>query len=385
VRKALIVGAGIGGLAAGVALQRSGWQVRIYERAASPRELGFALALAPNAMAALEELGLSRVIAAAGVTATTFEIRRTDGRLIRRFTAPPGGVGVIALRAALHGALLQSVGEDSLALGAAAASFIDDGAEVLLKLEDELTDRGDLLVGADGVSSVIRRLLHPDEPPPAASGFFAVRGLARGAAAHLGDRAGVGYLGDGIEAAMVRASPDAIYWYLSLMARDVLDWPRAPHHIVDRLTRQFDPDFRAIAAATAPADMRFDELFERPPLRTWGAGRVTLLGDAAHPLLPHTGQGAAQALEDAVALGLVLRGDDDLVDALREYERVRSRRTRRLIAMGPRIARMTTTRNPMRKIVRTALVRLVPEFVIRKSVRTTDPHRSLRQHARPRR
>ena len=85
---ALIVGAGIGGLAAGLALRRAGWQVRIHERAANPRELGFALALAPNAMAALGELGLADTMIAEGVETTKAEIRRPDGRVIRTFNAP---------------------------------------------------------------------------------------------------------------------------------------------------------------------------------------------------------------------------------------------------------------------------------------------------------
>ena len=377
--EALIVGAGIGGLAAGVALQRAGWQVGIHVRAASPRELGFALALAPNAIAALDELGLSRAVVAAGVAATRFEVRRADGRLMRRFSAPPGGAGVIALRAALHGTLLKTVGEQSLTCSSEVVGFSQDATTARLTLRDGRIDTGDLLVGADGVGSVIRKQLHPQEPPPMPSGFYAVRGLARGAAAHLGDLAGVGYFGDGVEAATVRASEEAVYWYLSLLAEDVASLPREPRLILDRITRRFDSRLRAVIAATDESDMRLDELFVRPPLTTWGAERVTLLGDSAHPVLPHTAQGAAQALEDAVALDLALRRNGDVIRGLREYERVRSRRTKRLVAAGPRIARMTTTRNPVRKLVRTALIRFIPEFVLMKAVRPGDPHRSLRQ------
>lgn len=376
---ALIVGAGIGGLAAGVSLRRAGWNVRIFERAASPRELGFALALAPNAMVALEELGLSLAMISAGVTATTFELREPDGRVIRQFSAPPGGLGMIALRSALHGQLLSAVGPEPLVLASEVDGFIEDDDGVELKLEDGRTERGDLLVGADGVGSVIRKRLHPEEPPPSPSGFFGLRGLARGATDALGDLVGVGYLGDGIEAAAVRASEDAVYWYLSLRSEDVLSHPGEPSQIADRLTTGFDSRFRSIVAATDQADVRLDELLERQPLEQWGVGRTTLLGDAAHPLLPHTGQGAAQALEDAVALGLVLQSPDALEPALREYERVRARRTRRLIAIGPRIARMTTTRNRARKVVRTAVIRLVPESWVLKAARPADPHHELRR------
>ena len=379
-RTALIVGAGIGGLAAGVSLVRAGWNIRICERAANPSELGFALALAPNAIAAIDELGLSSASIGAGLTAMRFELRHLDGRVIRRFGAPPAGVGIIALRSALHGQLLAAVGSGPLVLASEVVDFGEEVGGVLLKLKDGRVERGEFLVGADGVRSVIRKGLHSAEPPPTPSGFYALRGLARGVADHFGNLAAVGYFGEGIEAAAARASENAVYWYLSLLAKDLESSPREPWRIVQRLTATgVDPWFRAIVAVTDPSEMRLDELFVRPPLRHWGVGRVTLLGDAAHPVLPHTGQGAAQALEDAVALGLVLREAGDISAALREYERVRSIRTRRLIAMGPRIARMTTTRSPVRKMIRTALIRLVPESLVLRAARAKDPHRELRR------
>jgi 2-polyprenyl-6-methoxyphenol hydroxylase-like FAD-dependent oxidoreductase len=377
---ALIVGAGIGGLAAGVALRRSGWRVRIHERAERPRELGFALLLAPNAMAALDELGIGDTVRAAGVSTTRFEIRHPDGRVVRRFRTQPGGRMVVALRPVLHGALLEAVGQDSLTLGSEVVSVGETDGEATLSLNDGRTDRADLLIGADGVGSVVRRLLHPAEPAAAPSGFMALRGVAHGVGEQLGDLAAVGYLGTGIEAAAARASGESVYWYLSLLSSDVAGWPKDPGEIADRATGGFDPRFRAILAATSDGDMRLDELFVRAPLPQWGTGRITLLGDAAHPVLPHTAQGAAQALEDAVALGLALGSGRQVEQALRDYERFRMSRTRRLMAMGPRIAGMTTTRNPVKIALRTAVLRYVPEPLLAKGApgRATDPHRSLR-------
>ena len=152
--------------------------------------------------------------------------------------------------------------------------------------------------------------------------------------------------------------------------------------ILERQTAAFDSRFRAITSASLPDDMRFDELLLRDPLSEWGTGRITLLGDAAHPMLPHTGQGAAQALEDAVALGLVLGPAGGVEPALRRYEQVRSRRTRRLVKLGPRIARITTTRNPLVKLLRTTAARWLPESVLVSTLRRgRDPHRQLRNPA----
>ena len=249
-----------------------------------------------------------------------------------------------------------------------------DGAAVLL--DDGSTLRGDVVVGADGVGSAVRQALHPAEPPPRPSGYHALRGVSY----DVGDRLGTAdcaiYLGDGVEIGIARASASAVYWYISLI--DALAGADAADTL-DRCTRGLDPNAAGIMRAAKPDDMRPDRLFYRTPIDEWGRGRVTLLGDAAHPVLPHTAQGAALALEDAVALGLVLRGTD--VDAaLRRYERVRAPRARRVVRTGPRIAGMTTTRSRARIALRNALVRLTPANALAFTLtwHARDPHRALR-------
>jgi 2-polyprenyl-6-methoxyphenol hydroxylase-like FAD-dependent oxidoreductase len=364
-RDAIVVGAGIGGLAAAVALRRVGWDVRIYERASAARELGFGLLLAPNALGALRELQVADALAGAPVAGGGVEIRRLNGTTIRRFSRPVGGSSVVALRAELHGALLNAIGDTPVAFGGEAVGLTDGESAAQLKLANGSTQTAAVLVGADGVNSVVRGVLHPDEPPPRSSGYTAVRGVAYGAPRFPGGLQAVAYLDKGVEAATVRAGADgnAVYWYLSLLTGDLPSHPAAAS-VIEELLRRCEPRLRDIFGATRKEDMRLDTLLVREPLAAWGRGRTTLLGDAAHPLLPHTGQGAAQALEDAVALGRALADDMPVPEALRRYEAARARRTRRFVKLGPRIARVTTTHSSAIDIIRTTIIKAVPEVLV---------------------
>jgi 2-polyprenyl-6-methoxyphenol hydroxylase-like FAD-dependent oxidoreductase len=379
---ALIVGAGIGGLAAGVALQRAGWTVRVFEKATSPRELGFALNLATNAMAALRELGVADEVMAAGYAPRMAEFRGERGRVLRRIDAR--GIvsdNAVALRSVVHGALLSAVGLSHIQLAREAIAFEVTSDHVRLRFRAGDAASGDILIGADGIRSSIRQQLHPYEQPPRPSGYSAIRGAVHDVGNLLGELDAVGYFVPGLECAIVRASERGAYWYMSLLSRDIPPGVRDVRRICAEFAPRLDTTFARIAAATADDDFRFDELLEREPIGGWGRERVTLLGDAAHPMLPHTGQGAAQALEDAVALGLSFKRDADHVRALRRYEHVRAKRTARFVRAGPRIARITTSQSVVLSAVRNATLRLLPAPVIIRALQSPsrrDPHEGLR-------
>jgi 2-polyprenyl-6-methoxyphenol hydroxylase-like FAD-dependent oxidoreductase len=360
-RTALIVGAGIGGLSAAIALRQAGWHVRVFERATSARELGFGLALAPNAVQALRALGVADTVLSQGFPATRGELRRIDGTLIKRAELPPNALGgpfTVALRPALHGALLDAVGGDALELGRDATSFSVAGSRVTLTFASGPGAEGDLLVGADGIGSVIRRALHPSEAPPRACGIVAVRGAVHGAIAHLDGLSAVYYLGPGVESVLVRASDTGIYWFLSMAGEIVPAGMTGAEAIVAHMAPRFDGTFRAVTSATS--DLRVDTLVDRDALPFWGRGVVTLLGDAAHPVLPHTGQGAAQAMVDAVELGRLLGGDAPVEASLRRYEDDRRRKTAALLTRGRRVARAMRMTNPVACALRELAIRMMP-------------------------
>ena len=222
---------------------------------------------------------------------------------------------------------------------------------------------------------------------PRPNGYFAVRGVAHEAEHLLGDLSAVAYFAHGLESATVRAGQRAVY-LVHVAARG-----RRARRLVgagrgaERFGTRLDEQFRSIARSTRREDLRLDELFERDPITEWGTGPVTLLGDAAHPMLPHAGQGAAQALEDAVALGLALASGDDVARSVRRYERVRAPRTRKIVTLARRIARTTTTKNPFIAWARNTGAKLVPVRMMLSAFYlsdTSDPHRDLRHTEAPR-
>jgi 2-polyprenyl-6-methoxyphenol hydroxylase-like FAD-dependent oxidoreductase len=374
---ALIVGAGIGGLAAALALRQAGWPVRVLEKAASPRELGFALLLAPNAVAALRSLGVAERVIAGGVLPQAGEWRRVDGRLLRRMDMSAVRMllpepAVFALRPVLHGVLLDELGPAPLTLGAHVTGLTVQDGGVRVETADGSHMAGRLLVGADGVGSIVRRHVHRDEPPPRPSGLWALRGVAHGVVSHLGGVDAIQYFGRGIEAGLARASADTVYWFLSLRAETLPPAPLTARAVLESCVAAFHAPFRAVALATPDGAMRLDELLERDPIDRWGDGQVTLLGDAAHPMLPHAGQGAAQALEDAVALGRALTGGAPdaaaLGATLRGYELKRSARTAAIVRLARRNATMGALKGRVSTWLRDTAIQRMPDRVILKSL-----------------
>jgi 2-polyprenyl-6-methoxyphenol hydroxylase-like FAD-dependent oxidoreductase len=338
--RALVVGAGIGGLACALALERAGYRPVVFERGSELREVGAGLLLAANAVRALRMLGVAERVIEQSVVGGEGEMRAADGRVLKRVALNElrrvtGEDAVCALRHVLHGALADALTTSEVRTGARVAGFTEDASGVRVQLADGTEVAGALLVAADGIHSIVRAKLHGDALRP--SGLVAYRGVCRGA---TWSSTGSQYFGRGVEAGVARASGDSIYWYVSTKrerADVALDAKRGALEVA----RALDPAVTGLIERTEAAHVRYDELFDREPLRAWGRGRVTLLGDAAHPMLPHAGQGAAQALEDAVVLGRCLAITSDVLPGLRRYERARIPRTAQVVQMSRRNANVS--------------------------------------------
>ena len=296
-----------------------------------------------------------------------------DGTVLKRAAWPRGILGgpfVVAMRPDLYGALLDAVGAGTVTPGSHAAGFTVRGDRVTLHLANGSSAEGDLLIGADGVRSIIRRQLHPSEPPPRPSRIVSVRGAVDGAVRYLGEVDAIYYLGPGTESAFIRASATGIYWFFAVAEELVPPEVRrqadtatsmvvAAKTLLAHMAPRFDNTFRAISSATS--EFHYDGvLVDRDPLPAWGTGVVTLVGDAAHPMLPHTGQGAAQAIVDAVTLGKMLGNGRAVKPTLRAFEAERLSKTAALVRQGRRTARIMRVSNPALCYARELVFRALP-------------------------
>ena len=345
---AAVVGAGIGGLASGIALQQAGWSVRVFERADEVRALGAGLSIWPNGVHALRSLGLGELVDNAPRTGGA--LRRADGSVLADFgpdlIAERYGAPLIGLhRADLHEALLDGLGRDALRLGAEVGA-VTDGA---LRLADGTSESADLIVGADGIDSVVRKGIIGDGEPRDA-GIVAFRGVAQ----YDGEVPAGEWWGSGDAVGLLPLGGGRVYWYLTFHGE-------AERGELARRLAEFGSPAAAIAGATPEGEVLLHRLRDRAPAEGWISGNTVLLGDAAHPMLPFLGQGACSALEDAVALGAALTRCRGVAEALAEYESARFERTSALVRDSRRAAKVALAGPPPLRALRNVLISRVPQ------------------------
>ncbi|MFD5869561.1 FAD-dependent monooxygenase, partial [Corynebacterium sp. NPDC060344] len=335
-----VVGAGIGGLAAAMALRRAGLEADVYEQAPELSEVGAGLHLAPNGARLLHRFGLEERLREVAVRPEALEIRLWDsGLAVNRqplgaaWEAEYGSPHYTVHRADLHRILADQVPAETVHLGRRLVGFEEDEDGVRLDFEDGTRGRADLLVAADGVHSVVRRRLAAASDAPVWSGTAAIRGVVPvELLPSLGGRAAdTMYVWTGARerllAAPVRSGRELSFVAVVADTADRGDsWTRrGDGRELAAAFAGWEPAVRELAGAVAEAGHW--SLYDREPLARWSTARTTLLGDAAHPMLPHHGQGASQAIEDAVALAGFLRREPDgpgrVAAALRRYEELR--------------------------------------------------------------
>jgi 2-polyprenyl-6-methoxyphenol hydroxylase-like FAD-dependent oxidoreductase len=368
----MVIGGGIGGLTAAISLRRAGVEAVVFERAPELREVGAGIALWANAAKALRRLGLYEAIQRHGAEIGG-ETRTWRGR--RLFTIPAGAMrsrfgeaNLVMPRADLQATLLAALPEDAVRLGAKLESFSQERETVVAHFDDGREERADLLVGADGLHSTVRAQILGDGPPRYA-GFTAWRGIAEGVEALVPEGVGLNLWGRGMEFGLISIGRGRAYWYLSKNAPEGGDPTGNKEKVLGHL-RGWYGGARAAVEATDGARVLRNDIYDREPAGRWGEGNATLLGDAAHPMTPNLGQGACQAIEDAVVLADAVRETDSAASALRSYEARRIGRTGAVVRASRSMARVLQVEDPLLCGVRDAGVRFMPSGV---RMRRLDP------------
>lgn len=312
----------MGGLASALALRRQGFDVTVFERYDELRVAGVGLNLWPNGVRVIQELGLTRQFIEAANVVSIYRTLASDGSLvsdedvgsyIERFGAPVTGI----FRRELNALLAEALGAAHLRFGYELTTVEDLGDHVECHFANGESASGDFLVGADGVYSRVRtQLFGPCR-------FRTVhhvrwRGVFAVADAGVDPPIQIDVIGQDGHFGWVGIGKGRAYWYA---AGDHLDdKDRAMSHF---RSWSSTPVPAVVEATPVDAIIRSDLMDFDQPLEQWGAGRITLLGDAAHPMLPGIAQGASQALQDALALGESVRMHSDIQRALRAYEQAR--------------------------------------------------------------
>jgi 2-polyprenyl-6-methoxyphenol hydroxylase-like FAD-dependent oxidoreductase len=365
--RVIIVGGGIGGLSAAIALRRRGNEPVVLERAPKLQAAGAGITLFGNAMNALDRLGVADAISAAGSAVRRSAILTSDGRELT--TLPPDLLeGAVAIhRADLQAALLEAAGE--IRLGVEVTSVDQTAEGVVARAADGSEERGDLLVGADGLWSLVRASIAA--AAPRYGGYTAWRGISPvsidpgrlSESWGAGERFGLVDIGS------------RTYWFATANTPEgeVDDSGERKAELVRRFTG-WHPPIDAVLEATPNSAILRNDVYYLDPLTQWSHGRLVLLGDAAHATTPGVGQGAAMAIEDAVVLADELAASHKPAAGLARYESTRRPRTELVLKLSRRTDSAAQLTNPFGRRLRNLLVRHTPERLQARQIESIVHH-----------
>jgi 2-polyprenyl-6-methoxyphenol hydroxylase-like FAD-dependent oxidoreductase len=366
----LVVGAGITGLATAVALQRQGFRVSVVE-ARADTSAGTGISIWPNALAALDEIGLGDAVRAAGGRVTAGAVRWRDGTWLRRpkperFIRALGEPLVVIRRSALTDILRGPLSPGTVEYGASVRGLAVTGDGVRVTLSDGSTRDAAAIVGADGVDSVVSRHLNG----PLArryAGYTAWRGVAK----HRIDPDLAGEtMAAGLEVGHVPMGAEHTYWFATERAPEGRSSPDGELAYLQGAFASWAEPIPTLLAAADPAEVLRNDLYDRARARCWARGPVVITGDAAHPMRPHLGQGGCQGLEDAAVLGGLAGRAPDLPTAFERFTTLRRRRVQMIVRESRLIGRIVNLRPAVLSAAATRASVLVPEFVLTRHLTT---------------
>ena len=373
----VVVGAGIAGLATAVALQRRGLDVTVFEDRADTLS-GAGISIWPNGLAALDAIGLGDAVRGAGGRVTAGAVRWRDGTWLRRphpdrMVRALGEPLVVVKRATLTDVLTGGLAPDTVRHGVTVRGLAVTGDGVRLELSDDTPDdtsyEASAVVAADGTLSVVARHLNGPMVYRYA-GYTAWRGVA--ACPIDPDLAGE-TLGPGVEFGHVPMGPDHTYWFATERAPEGATTEDELAYLRARYSTWAEP-VAAVLSATDPATVLRHDIYDRSAARTWARGPVVLVGDAAHAMRPHLGQGGCQGLEDAAILARFVGDGADLPAAFGRFAAFRRRRVAPQIRESALVGRVVNLRPAFLSAAAGRATVLIPEALLTRHLAAVASH-----------
>jgi len=367
--RAIIIGGGIGGLTTAVALRRKGWDAMVYEASPELRPVGKGIWVPTNAMLVLDRLGLADAVTQSGLRLDQIQLRTKTGTVLSTIDlnlvqAQYGHTTISIHRAALVDILSTGLPPGTLNLGMRFTGFVQEANEVVARFQNGTEVRGDLLVGADGIRSVVREQLFP-EVRLRYSGQTCYRGITE---MDLPNR--LAYTcwevwGDNCcRFGFSPVGPRQVYWFAPMSSSEGVEdrIGTTKNQLAERYMGFPDPVPELIAATEAAEIIRTD-LHDFRPIPEWHDGRAVLIGDAAHAMTPNLGQGGAQAIEDALVLAEQLDRHDSIAEALDRYQRLRMPKAAWIVNTAWRFGQLSHWQNFAARWVRDLALQWTPKWM----------------------
>jgi FAD-dependent urate hydroxylase len=336
--KAIIIGAGIGGLTTGIAFKRAGYQVELYDRVRELRPAGAGISLWSNGVKVMNALGLGDEIHKIGGEMNRMTYLSKENEALNDIDLLPlidqvGQRPYPVSRSELQSMLLEQLGKEYVKLETKCIGVKEEGNQVTAIFEDGSTATGDVLIGADGVHSVLRNYVTQQKPEPRYADYVNWNGLVD-ASPELADKnSWVIYVGDGKRASMMPVGGDRFYYFFGVpMKKGTVVEPKDRRDELATLFHGWPEPVQNLIQKLNPLETNRLEIHDLDPLEKLSRGRVVLVGDAGHATTPTLGQGGCQAMEDAEILcRYLVTTNISVEDALQRYESARKERTARLV------------------------------------------------------
>ncbi len=369
-KEILIIGGGIGGATLALALQKIGVGVKVFERAPELREVGAGLGLWLNAVSVFDKLGIGEKIRRISQPLIYGEMCRPDGKVLMRMKISEmieseDTGNFVMHRADLHNTILENLPPEILFTDHECVKIEQNGETVTAHFQNGERATGSILIGADGINSFVRREI-AGETPLRYSGQTCYRGIAEIA---LEDSDTIREIqGRGIRGAVCPLDEKRIYWWTAMNAPPgETDVPEKRREFLLEKYKGWAFGLPESIKATTGEILRND-LFDRAPLKNWTKDRISLLGDAAHPMQPNLGQGACTAIEDGFILARNIAAHGLTGKALLAYQNERIPRTTKIVKQSRQFGIMARWQNPLAVSLKETLLKLTPASASKKMI-----------------